>query len=244
MDTIVRPAQADTTTAKWLERQCIISDQQVSALLGDLRKACNLYETQATVSQLCFDTLDRLIARRMALGAPFLEIFTIDCSGPLESEDDPVRLMLRRRMGRTWMRRAMQMSVRDMELFLRASIDPPGVRGMDRQVLREITAYRRRMMVMPALVISSEQQMLSFTPGMRIVLEANVRVRRMALSLEAGDYGNAVLDDGQQLMRIQTSGAAPMWLGDVLDRHAIRCASPMDRMQARLYHGAGRESNL
>lgn len=58
--------------------------------------------------------------------------------------------------------------------------------------------------------------------GLRITFDENILWRQTDLSLEKGIYGTAILEPGQVLMEIKTSGSLPLWVAEVLSREKIR----------------------
>lgn len=56
---------------------------------------------------------------------------------------------------------------------------------------------------------------------LRITFDTNVRTRRADLRLEAGDYGNLLLDKDQMIMEIKTEGNIPLWLSQLLSEYRI-----------------------
>lgn len=57
--------------------------------------------------------------------------------------------------------------------------------------------------------------------SLRITFDENILWRETDLSLEKGIYGAAILEPGQVLMEIKTSGGLPLWIVEILSREKI-----------------------
>lgn len=95
---------------------------------------------------------------------------------------------------------------------------------MNRQVLEEERYFISRMRLSPKVYIAYDR--LAFfevgNPDLRISFDTNIRTRRKDVSLEAGDYGIPLLDDGVWLMEIKTSLAKPCWVADMISGAGLR----------------------
>ena len=58
-------------------------------------------------------------------------------------------------------------------------------------------------------------------PELRITFDSNILWREEDLNLRCGVYGNAILEEGQQLMEIKIPGAMPLWLSHMLSELEI-----------------------
>lgn len=83
-----------------------------------------------------------------------------------------------------------------------------------------ISLYRD---IRPAVYISYEREAYKSADGcdFRITFDRNILYRTDNLTLISEPYGTPVLDEGQILMELKTSGAIPLWLVKVLSREQI-----------------------
>lgn len=58
-------------------------------------------------------------------------------------------------------------------------------------------------------------------PDLRITFDSQILWRKSDLSLQAGVWGQPLLEDGQRLMEIKIAGSMPMWLAQMLNEEAI-----------------------
>jgi hypothetical protein len=98
---------------------------------------------------------------------------------------------------------------------------------INRQVLSEIRYFLKVYDLKPQVYIAYDR--LAFferdNNDLRISFDKNIRTRRYNLKLEAGDYGERLLDNDTYLMEIKTSRAMPLWLTDMLTRLNIKKSS-------------------
>lgn len=82
----------------------------------------------------------------------------------------------------------------------------------------------------PAMVLSYDRIALldKDDPDLRITFDSQILWRKSDLSLQAGVWGQPLLEDGQRLMEIKIAGSMPMWLAQMLDEEAI-CQIPFSK---------------
>lgn len=75
----------------------------------------------------------------------------------------------------------------------------------------------------PVVFLSYEREACYALDGsdFRITFDENILYRRHNLSLESKVYGTPLLDKGQTLMEIKTSGGIPIWLSQTLTENRI-----------------------
>lgn len=79
----------------------------------------------------------------------------------------------------------------------------------------------------PAVFLSYEREAFYSLGGddFRVTFDENILYRENDLSLEAEVYGTPILDKGQVLMELKTSGGIPLWMSRFLSRQGIRKTS-------------------
>jgi len=86
------------------------------------------------------------------------------------------------------------------------------------QVLKEIDYCFKRYNLIPSIYISYERH--SFCgkedKSFRLTFDTNIKSREYDLSLEKGDYGEYLLEEGNYLMEVKAIGGMPLWLAHVL----------------------------
>lgn len=61
--------------------------------------------------------------------------------------------------------------------------------------------------------------------GFRVTFDENILWRTTDLSLEAGVYGEKILQPGQTLMELKTSGGIPLWMVEILTAQRLQKTS-------------------
>ena len=79
----------------------------------------------------------------------------------------------------------------------------------------------------PKLFLSYQREAYYHRNGedLRITFDEDIRFRQDRLSLTEAPGGTSLLEDGQILMEIKTSGGIPLWLTEFLSREKIYKAS-------------------
>lgn len=98
----------------------------------------------------------------------------------------------------------------------------------DSQIAREIEYFRQFYAgLRPAVFLSYEREAFFCRSGgdFRVTFDENILARREELSLQAGIWGNRLLEEGKTLMEIKTSGAIPLWMTEFLTRERLYKAS-------------------
>ena len=85
---------------------------------------------------------------------------------------------------------------------------------MNAQVLEEINYFLKVYDLTPKLYLAYDRiaYFEKGNPDLRISFDTNIRSRRYDVRLEAGDYGELLLDGDVYLMEVKTSLAKPLWL--------------------------------
>ena len=97
----------------------------------------------------------------------------------------------------------------------------------NRQVLREIAYFLQNYNVQPRLYLAYDR-MAYFAredKNLRISFDTNIRSRRTDLRLEAGNWGEPLLEPGHWLMEVKVAGNVPFWLARLLSDCQIRPVS-------------------
>ncbi len=70
----------------------------------------------------------------------------------------------------------------------------------------------------PAVFLSYEREAYFMKDGsdFRVTFDENILYRRENFSLGSSVYGTPLLEEGQTLMEIKTSGGIPLWMSQIL----------------------------
>ena len=87
------------------------------------------------------------------------------------------------------------------------------------QIAQEIDYFRRFYQSLhPVVFLSYEREAFCPLDGgdFRVTFDENILYRQQDLSLGSGVYGIPLLEEGQTLMEIKTSGGIPLWMSHIL----------------------------
>lgn len=95
--------------------------------------------------------------------------------------------------------------------------------GTKAQIMKEIEYFLRLYKVSEKVFISYDRQ--AFTgleqSDLRLTFDSNLRFRTTELSLDKGNWGKSLSEEGKVLMEIKIPGAFPVWLSYVLSELRI-----------------------
>ena len=91
------------------------------------------------------------------------------------------------------------------------------------QITREIEYFQRFYRTQPKVFIAYDREAYQGLddPELRITFDTNMRYRLDNLTLQAGDFGEPILDTDEILMEIKMPDACPLWLSRLLDECQI-----------------------
>ena len=94
---------------------------------------------------------------------------------------------------------------------------------MNKQVIKEIQYILKLNNLEPKLYLAYDRRAMfgKNDKGLRITFDNNIRTRRHDLRLEAGDYGQQLLEEGKFLMEVKVEKNIPLWLANLLSEYKI-----------------------
>lgn len=168
---------------------------------------------QSTVLSLYYDWEDfRLI--RSSIEQPVykekLRLRSYDVPG----EESPVFVELKKKYKGIVYKRRVPMTEREAEDYLAGRTAAPA----EDQISREIDWFLKTNPVQPKVLIACDRKAYvgREEPGLRLTFDSSIRWRDTQLSLTAGDFGQELLEEGQQLLEIKMPESAPLWLAELL----------------------------
>lgn len=168
---------------------------------------------QSTVLSLYYDWEDfRLI--RSSIEQPVykekLRLRSYDVPG----EESPVFVELKKKYKGIVYKRRVPMTEREAEDYLAGRTSAPA----EDQISREIDWFLKTNPVQPKVLIACDRKAYvgREEPGLRLTFDSSIRWRETELSLTAGDFGQELLEEGQQLLEIKMPESAPLWLAELL----------------------------
>ncbi len=107
--------------------------------------------------------------------------------------------------------------------FLQTGVLPEAVAGQNRQVLLEIQYLLACNDLEPMLYLAYDRRAYFALEqnNLRVSFDRNIVSRRGDLQLESGDYGEPLLEPGQQVLEIKATGGMPLWLSHLLAEYRV-----------------------
>ncbi|WP_410770339.1 polyphosphate polymerase domain-containing protein [Fontibacillus sp. BL9] len=175
-----------------------------------------------TISNLYYDSEHHSLIRTSLAKPKYREKLRIRSYGVPGSEDK-VYLELKKKVFGLVNKRRTALKLNEAYEFVRTGQAPAYRKGMNRQVMQEIEYFLSRYELQPMVYLAYDRIAL-FCKGnrdLRITFDTNIRSRRHDLKLEAGDYGEPLLERGRWLMEVKAEKTIPVWLSRMLSQHQM-----------------------
>ena len=198
------------------EKKYLLTPEQYRALRREL--APYMEEDEYGLSRilsLYYDTEDYQLIRRSLEKPRYKEKLRLRSYG-VPGNRDRVFLEIKKKVEGVVYKRRVTLTAAEAMDYLAGGEKPEG-KG---QIMEEIDWMVRRYQPKPAAVSSTDRLALfgKEDPALRITFDFNPRGRTDQLDLRLGDRGESLLPDGEVLMELKVSAAAPLWLAEILSR--------------------------
>ena len=178
---------------------------------------------RSTIRNIYYDTDTYRLARRSMEHPIYKEKLRVR-SYRTAAPDDQVFVELKKKYDNVVYKRRTSMRERDVAAYLAGEIPAP----KPCQITDEIDYFRRFYETLAPRVFLSYEREAFFEKGggeFRMTFDENILWRTTELSLQAGVYGEDILEPGQTLLEIKTPGGMPLWMAETLDHWNIRKTS-------------------
>lgn len=172
---------------------------------------------RTTIRNLYFDTDAYRLIRHSLEKPAYKEKLRLRSYTQTES---PVYVELKKKYRGVVYKRRLSMSEQAAMEWLCGSED----RGQDSQIGREIDYFRHYYEPLrPTVFLSYEREAYYCRKGgdFRVTFDDNILARQEALSLTAPVWGTTLLEPGNILMELKTSGGIPLWMTELLTRERL-----------------------
>jgi hypothetical protein len=186
--------------------------------LDEYNKDNKLY----TISNIYYDTSDNYLIRKSLSKPAYKEKLRLRAYG-VPRENEKVFLEIKKKVCGLVNKRRTKLRLNEAYNFVSTGQEPELKSYMNRQVINEIEYMLRIYNLEPKLYLAYDRQALFGIDSrdLRITFDTNVRTRRYDLRLEAGDYGEQLLEDGKWLMEVKAEKNIPLWLSRMLSENKI-----------------------
>ncbi len=207
-------------TFKRYEKKYLLSEmvyKQLRARLQD--KLCVDAYGNTTICNIYFDTPSYQLVRTSMEKPVYKEKLRLRSYGTPQ-EGDTVFIELKKKYKGIVYKRREELELNKAENYLYDK--KPAEENS--QIIREIDWFLHFYKdIAPAMYISYDRVAMYGVEDsdLRVTFDTNILWREDTLFLEAGNYGNALLQEGYRLMEIKIPGTMPLWLTHILDELKI-----------------------
>lgn len=201
-------------TFKRYEKKYMLSARDYEALFQQLEPYIEPDEyAHSTVCSVYYDSEDYRLIRRSLEGPVYKEKLRLR-SYNVPSPEDPVFVELKKKYKGIVYKRRVSMGAAAAADWLAGRSAPTE----DSQMVREIEWFLQTNRLAPRAFIACDRWAWRAREDeeLRITFDRNIRWRGEELDLTLGDWGEALLPEGEVLMEIKIPGAAPLWLAHIL----------------------------
>lgn len=179
-----------------------------------------------SINNIYYDTDTDELIRRSIDKPPYKEKLRLRSYGVPELEDKVFLEIKKKFKGIVNKRRTLIRLYRAYD-FLDKGIVPKSGSYMNEQVIKELKYFIDFYNPKPKLFLKYDRKALfgKEDSDLRITFDTNITTRRYDLRLEAGEYGEKLLEEDKILMEIKTIDSFPLWLTNILTELEIKSNS-------------------
>lgn len=199
-----------------------------------------------TISNIYYDTDDNYLIQKSVAKPQYKEKLRLRGYG-VPKPGDLVFLEIKKKFKGVVNKRRTRLELEEAKRYIETGIMPEPQPYINMQVMREIDYFTHIYHLKPAVYIAYDR--LAFfdknDSEFRVSFDTNIRTRRHDLTLDAGDYGKAMLDDDVWLMEVKINKNLPLWFTHLLAENCLypRSFSKYGTDYARMV-GEGRVKNF
>lgn len=213
---------------KRYEKKYLLTQSQYDELIKRLSEYMNPDEyckdgKNYSIYNIYYDTDDNKVIRHSISKPYYKEKLRLRSYSIPKSSNDKVFLEIKKKINGVVNKRRVVLTLGEAYKFLELRIRPERSDYMSNQVLNEIEYYLDNNKVTPKVYISYSRKayFCKSDKNFRLTFDSNIITRRDYLFLEAGSFGEELLEKGQYLMEVKILGAIPLWLVGILSELEI-----------------------
>jgi SPX domain protein involved in polyphosphate accumulation len=175
-----------------------------------------------TISNIYYDTEDNYLIRNSLSKPQYKEKLRLRSYG-VSGGEDKVYLELKKKFNGLVNKRRTSLKLNEAYEFLRTNEKPELKNYMNKQVINEIHYSLKLYKVEPKVYLAYDRKAMFCKDNreVRITFDTNIRTRRYDLKLEAGDYGEPLIENDKWLMEVKVEKNIPLWLSKLLSEYKI-----------------------
>lgn len=208
------------STFERYEIKYLLTPQQKERVLQAMKPYMKLdHYGRTVIRNIYFDTVNfRLI--RQSLDKPAYKEKLRIRSYQIAQDQDPVFVELKKKYNSVVYKRRLTLPELEAMTIFKYDLPIP-VRS---QIAQEIEYFRSYYQdLQPTVFLSYEREAFYSLDGQdfRVTFDENILYRQNDLDLSSEAYGTPLLEQGQTLMEIKTSGGLPLWMSHALNEQKI-----------------------
>ena len=178
---------------------------------------------RSTIRNLYYDTDNYRLVRRSLERPVYKEKLRVRSYGTAKPEDE-VFIELKKKYQSVVYKRRTGIREKDVADYLSGRISASNPCQITDEIDYFCKFYGN---LSPKVFLSYEREAFfgKNDSGFRVTFDENILWRTTDLSLEAGVYGENILQPGQTLMELKTSGGIPLWMVEILTAQRLQKTS-------------------
>ena len=207
-------------TFKRYELKYLMDSQQKANILQSMKEYMKLDKYgRTTIRNVYFDTDTYRLIRRSLEGPAYKEKLRVRSYCPA-NEDTPVFVELKKKYQNVVYKRRLVCPEAEVIKYFGSGKPLPDHSQIGNEI-RYFWKYYKTLH--PTVFLSYEREAYYSLDGsdFRVTFDENILYREENLSLESAVYGTPILEKGQTLMEIKTSGGIPLWMSEALTRNHL-----------------------
>jgi hypothetical protein len=213
---------------KRYEKKFILNKEQYKKLIPILLQYMNpddhcKSDKNYSIYNIYYDTKDNDVIRHSISNPYYKEKLRLRSYTIPNCPNDKVFLELKKKINGIVNKRRIVITLEEAYKFLELGERPSSDDYINQQVINEIEYYLSKKTVHPAVYIGYTRKAFfgKEDKGFRLTFDSKILTRRDSLSLEAGCFGENILEENQYLMEVKILGAMPIWFTNILSELEI-----------------------
>ena len=208
---------------KRYEKKFLLSKEQYDNLIPRLLQYMNPDEhcksgKNYSIYNIYYDTVNNDVIRHSISKPYYKEKLRLRSYNIPTNPTDKVFLELKKKINGIVNKRRVVLTLEEAYKFLELGEKPNSKDYVNKQVINEIEYYLRTKPVNPTVYIGYTRRAFfsKDDKDFRLTFDSKILTRRDNLTLEAGCFGENILEENQYLMEVKILGAMPLWFTNIL----------------------------
>lgn len=213
---------------KRYEKKYLLNKEQYNNLIPRLLEYMNPDEhckagKNYSIYNIYYDTDNNDVIRHSTCNPYYKEKLRLRSYTIPNSPDSKVFLELKKKINGIVNKRRVVLTLEEAYNFLEKGEKPASNDYVNKQVINEIEYYLSKKPVKPKVFIGYTRKAFfgMEDKDFRLTFDSKILTRRDNLSLEAGCFGQDILEENQYLMEVKILGAMPIWFTNILSELEI-----------------------